>query len=75
LKAKSAVTEAVADAALMVPVSTIAHALDLTPRRIQQLVAEDVLPKEERGRYPLIPVGRTRTYAPLPPVTCSRTWC
>ena len=58
MKAKSAATEAAADAALMVPVSTIAHALDLTPRRIQQLVAEDVLPKEERGRYPLIPVVR-----------------
>ena len=58
MKAKSAITEAAADAALMVPVSTIAHALDLTPRRIQQLVAEDVLPKEERGRYPLIAVVR-----------------
>jgi len=58
LKAKSPATDAAADAALMVPVSTIAHALDLTARRVQQLVAEDVLPKEERGRYPLIPVVR-----------------
>ncbi|TXN41380.1 hypothetical protein [Methylobacterium sp. WL7] len=58
MKAKSAATDAAADAALVVPVSTIAHALDLTTRRVQQLVAEDVLPKEERGRYPLIPVVR-----------------
>lgn len=58
MKAKSASLDAAADAALMVPVSTIAHLLDVTPRRVQQLVAEDVLPKEERGRYPLIPVVR-----------------
>ncbi|MCJ2010967.1 hypothetical protein [Methylobacterium sp. J-076] len=58
MKAKSGTVDAAADAALMVPVSTIAHVLDLTPRRVQQLVAQDVLPKEERGRYPLIPVVR-----------------
>ena len=58
MKAKSATVDAAADAALMVPVSTIAHVLDVTPRRVQQLVAEEVLPKEERGRYPLIPVVR-----------------
>jgi phage terminase Nu1 subunit (DNA packaging protein) len=58
MKAKSATTDVAADVALMVPVSTIAHALDVTPRRVQQLAAEGVIPKAERGRYPLIPVVR-----------------
>ena len=58
MKAKSLSPDAAADAALMVPVSTIAHALDVTPRRVQQLAAEGVIPKAERGRYPLIPVVR-----------------
>ena len=58
MKTKSAATDIAADAALMVPVSTIAHALDVTPRRVQQLAADGVIPKAERGRYPLIPVVR-----------------
>lgn len=32
----------------------MAKLLDLTPRRLQQLAAEGVLPKSERGRWPLI---------------------
>lgn len=58
MKAKSATVDAAADPAPMVPVTTIGYVLDLTPWRVQQLVAEDALPKEERGRYPLIPVVR-----------------
>lgn len=38
------------------PVATIAKLLLLTERRVQQLVAEGVLPKGERGRYELVPV-------------------
>lgn len=37
------------------PVETIAQLLDLTPRRVQQLSAEGVIPKAERGRYELVP--------------------
>ena len=40
------------------PAETIARLLDLTPRRVQQLVAEGVIPKDERGRYELVPVVR-----------------
>src|SRR4051812_6403090 len=40
------------------PAETIARLLDLTPRRVQQLVAEGVIPKAERGRYELVPVVR-----------------
>ncbi|WP_419830615.1 hypothetical protein [Methylobacterium sp.] len=47
-----------ADAALMVPVSTLASAFDLTPRRVQQLAADGIIPKAERGRYPLIEAVR-----------------
>ncbi|MCJ2092206.1 hypothetical protein MKK67_06805 [Methylobacterium sp. J-072] len=47
-----------ADAALMVPVSTLASAFDLTPRRVQQLAADGIIPKAERGRYPLIAAVR-----------------
>jgi hypothetical protein len=36
------------------PVETVAKLLDLTPRRVQQLVAEGYIPKPERGRYPLV---------------------
>lgn len=37
------------------PVETIAKLLDLTPRRVQQLAGEGVIPKAERGRYELVP--------------------
>ena len=37
------------------PVTTIAKLLLLTPRRVQQLTAEGVIPKAERGRYELVP--------------------
>jgi len=37
------------------PLDTIAKLLDLTPRRVQQLSAEGVIPKAERGRYELVP--------------------
>ena len=37
-------------------VDTISKLLLLTPRRIQQLVREGVLPRSERGRYELVPV-------------------
>jgi phage terminase Nu1 subunit (DNA packaging protein) len=37
------------------PIDTIAKLLKLTPRRVQQLVAEGVIPKAERGRYELVP--------------------
>ncbi len=40
------------------PVATIAKLLDLTPRRIRQLVDEGVIPREERGRYALVPAVR-----------------
>lgn len=36
------------------PVATIARLLLLTERRVQQLAAEGVLPKGERGRYGLV---------------------
>ena len=37
------------------PATTIAKLLDLTERRIQQLVAEGVIPKASRGNYELVP--------------------
>lgn len=37
------------------PVKTIAKLLMLTERRVQQLTAEGVIPKAERGRYELAP--------------------
>src|SRR5918997_5815277 len=40
------------------PAETIARLLDLTPRRVQQLVAEGVIPRAERGRYEVVPVVR-----------------
>ena len=40
----------------VVPLKTVARALDLTERRVNQLVKDGVLPKTERGRYELIPV-------------------
>jgi len=36
-------------------VDDIARLLKLTPRRVQQLTAEGMIPKEERGRYRLEP--------------------
>jgi len=36
------------------PAGTIAKFLDLTPRRLRQLVAEGIIPKTDRGRYPLV---------------------
>lgn len=37
---------------------TISKLLDLTPRRVQQLSKEGVIPKSERGRYELVPAVR-----------------
>jgi phage terminase Nu1 subunit (DNA packaging protein) len=37
------------------PVETVARLLDLSPRRVQQLSNEGVIPKAERGRYELVP--------------------
>lgn len=37
------------------PTSTIAKLLMLTERRVQQLTAENVIPRAERGRYELVP--------------------
>jgi phage terminase Nu1 subunit (DNA packaging protein) len=37
------------------PLKTIATLLDLSERRVQQLSAEGVIPKSERGRYELVP--------------------
>ena len=39
-----------------VPAAAMAKLLELTPRRLQQLVAEGVIPRAQRGRYELIPV-------------------
>ncbi len=40
------------------PIATIAKLLDISPRRIRQLVDEGVIPREERGRYALVPAVR-----------------
>jgi len=37
------------------PLDFISKLLDLTPRRVQQLSSEGVIPKAERGRYELVP--------------------
>ena len=37
-------------------VDTISKLLLVTPRRVQQLVREGILPRSERGRYELVPV-------------------
>ena len=34
-----------------VPVDALSKLFDISPRRIQQLVAEGVLPRREKGRY------------------------
>lgn len=39
----------------LVDVGTLARLFVLTPRRIQQLASEGIIPKGERGRYPLAP--------------------
>ena len=36
------------------PVDAIAKLLNISPRRIQQLVALEVIPRGERGRYDLL---------------------
>jgi len=38
------------------PAATMAKLLQITPRRLQQLVSEGVIPKISRGRYELAPV-------------------
>lgn len=38
------------------PLDTISKLLLLTPRRVNQLVNEGILPRAERGRYELVPV-------------------
>ena len=40
------------------PLDTICELLDLSPRRMQQLSKEGVIPKAERGRYELVPAVR-----------------
>ena len=42
-----------------VPLETISKLLDLTPRRVNQLTKDGVLPKVDRGRYALVPVVRS----------------
>nr|DAV41215.1 MAG TPA: DNA packaging protein [Caudoviricetes sp.] len=37
------------------PVGTIAKLLMMTPRRVQQLTADGVIPRTERGRYEIAP--------------------
>ena len=48
------------DARATYPLDVIAKLLDLTPRRVQQLSGEGVIPRAERGRYDL--VGAVRGY-------------
>lgn len=43
---------------ISISTATIAKLLDLSPRRIQQLVDEGVVPREQRGRFALIPAVR-----------------
>ena len=38
--------------------NTIAKLLDLSPRRVQQLSKEGIIPRSERGRYELVPSVR-----------------
>lgn len=40
------------------PLDTIAKLLDITPRRVNQLASEGIIPKADRGRYELVPVVR-----------------
>jgi hypothetical protein len=41
-----------------VPLETICKLLDLTPARISQLTSQGVIPRQERGRYEVVPVVR-----------------
>lgn len=41
-----------------VPLDTICKLLDLTPARISQLTSQGVIPRQERGRYEVVPVVR-----------------
>src|SRR3972149_9929233 len=45
-------------AAQTYPVAVISKLLDLTPRRVQHLANEGVIPKAEKGRYELVPAVR-----------------
>lgn len=38
---------------MLVDVATVAQALELSPRRVQQLARQGWIPREEEGRYPL----------------------
>src|SRR3972149_345185 len=40
------------------PVDVISKLLDLTPRRVQHLANEGVIPRAEKGRYELVPAVR-----------------
>lgn len=41
-----------------VPLETICKILDLTPARISQLTTQGIIPRQERGRYEIVPVVR-----------------
>jgi phage terminase Nu1 subunit (DNA packaging protein) len=45
-------------AAQTYPVTVISKLLDLTPRRVQHLANEGVIPRAEKGRYELVPAVR-----------------
>lgn len=45
-------------AAQTYPVAVIAKLLDLTPRRVQHLANEGIIPRAEKGRYELVPAVR-----------------
>lgn len=45
-------------AAQTYPVAVISKLLDLTPRRVQHLANEGVIPRAEKGRYELVPAVR-----------------
>jgi phage terminase Nu1 subunit (DNA packaging protein) len=44
--------------AASISLEQIAKLLDLTPRRVQQLSSEGIIPKSDRGRYELVPAVR-----------------
>lgn len=39
------------------PAAVISKLLDITPRRLQQLAQDGIVPKADRGRYPLVGCG------------------
>ena len=45
-------------AAQTYPVAVISKLLDLTPRRVQHLANEGIIPRAEKGRYELVPAVR-----------------